>query len=185
MGRARLRVRADERAITSAAPRKPIPRPALVLGWAGMIPLAAASVLIWVLARPLPALVLVLQMQYAAIVLSFLGAVHWGLALAEYRGGVADGEKGVYEGAGWGRYGWGLVLAFLGWLAIQLPPAAALLLLIVALAAAWLGDVVVARRGLMPRWYTRLRKPLTLVAILCMVASLLGLGKVLPVVPGP
>jgi len=155
-----------------------------VLGWAGLIPLVAASALVWVLARPLPALVLILQMQYAAVVLSFLGAVHWGLALAAYRGGVADGEKGVYEGAGWGRYGWSLVPAVLGWLAIQLPPAAALLLLIVAMAAAWVGDLVAVRRGLMPAWYARLRKPLTLVAILCLTASLLGLGKVLPVLAG-
>ena len=55
------------------------------------------------LTPPHSVLALVLQMQWAAIVLSFIGAVHWGAAIAGFGGGVS-----------WTRLGWSIVPAIFG-----------------------------------------------------------------------
>ena len=60
-----------------------------------------------------------------------------------------------------------------------MPPVAALLLLIFGFVAAWLVDVWSSRSGYLPGWYLRLRKPLTLIVVLCLAGSFFGLGGVL------
>ena len=145
-----------------------VPRPALVLGAAGLVPFFAGAAGVWTLDQPYAGLALILELQYAAIILSFLGAVHWGLAMA--------GPGGA--GPSWGRLGWSVTPALAGWIAIQFPPAAGLLLLAVAFAAAWAVDRRAVRNGFAPGWYAPLRKGLTIGVLLCLGASLLALSRV-------
>ncbi|KAL6044063.1 DUF3429 domain-containing protein (Fragment), variant 2 [Balamuthia mandrillaris] len=62
-----------------------IPKTAIVLGVAGLIPLVAASAVVLTQSPHLAAQAMILQLNYAANLLSFMGAIHWGLAMADYR----------------------------------------------------------------------------------------------------
>lgn len=145
-----------------------IPRPALVLGAAGLIPFFAGAVGLWMLNQPYAGLALVLELQYAAIILSFLGAAHWGPAIAGHGG----------DRPSWSRLGWPVAPALAGWAAIQFPPALGLLLLAVAFAVAWAVDRWAVHKGFAPAWYAPLRKGLSIGVLLCLGASLLALARV-------
>ncbi|TAD89582.1 MAG: DUF3429 domain-containing protein [Alphaproteobacteria bacterium] len=129
---------------------KDVPRTALVLGLAGLVPF-------WGL--PILALVdpawgtqaLTAQRLYAACILSFLGAVHWGWALAEGQ-------------TGWTQLGWSVVPSLVGWLAL-LSPSGGWLLLLAGLGVAWFVDDRSVKAGQFPAWYGRLRVILTAGAV--------------------
>ncbi|MDJ0948769.1 MAG: DUF3429 domain-containing protein [Alphaproteobacteria bacterium] len=144
-----------------------VPRPALVLGIAGVLPFLAGTIGFWVLAHPYGTLMLVLELQYGAIILSFLGAVHWGLAIAGYGGAEPS----------WGRLGWSVTPALLGWVAIQFPPLMAIILLALIFGGAWAVDVRAVRQGFAPAWYAPLRKRLTIAVLICLLGTLLAVGR--------
>ncbi len=146
--------------------RLEIPVPALVLGGGGLIPFLAPALILWFgPARWYPPAVLSL-MAYGAVILSFLGAVHWGLALA----------KAQDTATLWRRLGWGVVPALLAWVALLLDPTAALWLLLGGFTIQYGVDHGYRRRGLVPDWYGRLRLGLTLVVIGCLLLALAALG---------
>jgi len=138
-----------------------LPRPARLLGPAGLLPFAGLAFL--ALARPdWREAALVALLTYGATIAAFLGAVHWGLALRP-----TPGE----EGAAWGRIGLGVVPSLLAWIALLLPlrpglAALALLLLATAAVETW-----AAGRGLVPRSYLRLRWGLSLGAAACLLVG--------------
>jgi hypothetical protein len=151
---------------------KQIPTPALVLGTAGLIPFWYGAAAVWLPAlRPYPyhsmdAAFAVIG--YGAVILTFLGAMHWGVIL---RGSKA--ESG--EEATWARLGFSVAPSIVAWVATLMNPLYALLMLIVAHGVVALADLQTARRGEFPVWYGRLRKYLSILAILAMVTALLGL----------
>lgn len=138
-----------------------VPRPALVLGFAGLLPFLAGSAGAWAAGYPDILIVVNLQMAYGAVILSFLGAVHWGLALAQNDAG------------NWQRLGLSVLPALAGWVALMVPNPLGLMLLIVGFAAVFFADL---RSPRLPPWYKVLRKPLTLVVIVCLAASYAALA---------
>jgi hypothetical protein len=132
-----------------------LPRFALLLGPAGLIPFAALAAGI---ATGRPGLAVPLA-AYGATILAFLGAVHWGLALA-----ASPGERAATP---W-RLCLGVVPALLAWVALLLPGSPGLWLL----ASGILGTAVVeawgCRRGLVPPGYMRLRWALSAGAATCL-----------------
>lgn len=146
-----------------------VPPPALWLGLAGLIPFLAGAVLLWVgiLAGPtwLAPVALFGQIYYGAVILSFLGAVHWGLALAGHGGSLP----------GWRPLGLGVLPALLGWLACLLTPLLGLALLMLGFVGVFVYDRAQARSGAAPSWYPVLRKPLTFVVLLCLASALVAL----------
>lgn len=143
-----------------------LPTPALVLGAGGLIPFLAPALILWLgPVRWHPVAVLSL-MAYGAVILGFLGAVHWGLAL----GGTLD------SGSLWRRLGWGVIPALLAWAALLLEPTAALWLLLAGFAVQYGVDYGYQRRGLMPGWYGRLRLWLTLGVAASLLAALSALS---------
>lgn len=141
-----------------------VPRPALVLGFAGLIPFLAGSAGVWLLPYPAFVLALNLMMAYAAVILSFLGAVHWGLALAQ-------------EAAGnWRRLGLSVLPALAGWIALIIPNALGLLLLIVGFTGMFFADRAAVTANRVPAWYGVLRKWLTLAVLLCLAAGFAALA---------
>jgi Protein of unknown function (DUF3429) len=141
-----------------------VPRPALVLGCAGLIPFLAGVLGVWTLGYPDFFLALNLMMVYAAVILAFLGAVHWGLALAQ-------------EAAGdWRRLAPSVLPALAGWFALMLPNAFGLLLLAIGFAAVFLADRAAVTANRAPAWYKALRKPLTLVVLACLAACYAALA---------
>jgi hypothetical protein len=141
-----------------------VPRPALVLGFAGLIPFLAGVAGVWTLGYPDFILALNLLMAYAAVILAFFGAVHWGLALAQ-------------EAAGnWRRLAPAVLPALAGWFALMLPNAIGLLLLAIGCAGVFLADRAAVSANRAPAWYKALRKPLTLAVLASLAACYAALA---------
>ncbi|MGD1878131.1 MAG: DUF3429 domain-containing protein [Kiloniellaceae bacterium] len=136
-----------------------VPRPALALGLAGLLPFLACAAAAWAAGDRAYVIIVNLQMAYGAVILSFLGAVHWGLALAQNDAG------------NWRRLGLSVLPALAGWLALMIPNALGLLLLAVGFVGVFFADRRSVAAGRAPAWYKALRKPLTLVVVLCLAAS--------------
>ena len=124
------------------------PMPALLLGLGGLIPFIGGALLQVFTQDPrwLPALA-----GYGTVILSFVGAVHWGFA-------VRDAPTGA---AAWWRFGWSVVPALIGWICLLLEPAASVLALAGALVLCLLVDVAFARNDSLPAWLMPLRRLLT------------------------
>lgn len=103
---------------------------------------------------------------YGAVILSFIGGIRWGFALA----------PGVYGLAGqglWPALASGVAPSLLGWLALLLPATYAEWVLAAGFAAMLVCDCRLIRRGEAPAWYGRLRWPPTLAAVASLLASAL------------
>ncbi len=132
-----------------------VPVPALVLGAAGLLP-PLFAIFVRLSAGggvPLARFAMLLGLGYVSLILSFLGGLWWGLASARLpadRIGIALGVSVVPT-----------LIAFVLQVASGWYPQVATVLLAVAL----LGTLPVDRRlvtdGLAPRWWLRLRVPLS------------------------
>ncbi len=151
-----------------------LPFLAIVLGLGGLIPFVAgaAALLFFPAAVPVPRL-LAAFIDYGAVILAFLGAVHWGLALAGDPHGVV-----VQPRLQRARLSLGVLPALVGWGALMIPLVASPLLALAVLLAGHLATAFVearaGRRGLMPAGYTTLRWLLTAVVAFCVAAVLLA-----------
>ena len=142
-----------------------LPTAALWLGYAGLIPFLAGALVVWVGSGEWAAFALRAQLLYGVVILAFMGAVHWGLAIAAY--GSDDGGP-----PGWGRLAASVTPALLAWFSTFLVAWAALALLIVSFVGLFFFDVRETRAGRAPPWYPRLRRPLTIIVVLSLAASL-------------
>jgi len=143
----------------------PILRPVRLLGYAGLIPFAAAATLAVAGPAPWRGLALPALTAYGAVILSFLGAVHWGLALR------ASPEE---SSAAWPRLGLGVLPALVGWVGLLLPVPFGLALLATGLLAVAATETVAARGGLLPPGYLALRWTLSLGAAACLLLGTLA-----------
>jgi hypothetical protein len=142
--------------------RTDLPAPARLLGPAGLIPFAALAIGVWAgFPQAGPALA-----AYGATILAFLGAVHWGLALA---------APAAERGADWARLGLGVVPSLIAWVALLLPLSAGLGLLALAILGTAAAETRAAQAGLVPRAYLGLRWMLSAGAAAALVAGLLAL----------
>lgn len=139
---------------------------AAVLVGLGLVPFVAGALGFWLLPPALAAHALDAQVFYAAPVLAFLGAVHWGAALSD---GPDSDRFGV-------RVGWSVVPALVGWAATLMTALPALTLLMAGFATAYVADRRACDRGELPAWYLDLRRRATAVVLLALGASLLRLA---------
>jgi hypothetical protein len=144
---------------TPAASAPSLPSPIVALGFAGLLPFAAATLGSLLPDAELRAFSLRALVTYAAVILSFLGAVHWGLVLR-----AAGGETGRASVVG-------VLPSLVGWIALLLPARQALPLLLAGFGAFWLYEHRIAGERLLPRAYLDLRRTLTL-----LVCSLLAVA---------
>ncbi len=153
---------------------KSLPLLAILLGLAGLIPFVAGAVVIlfYPSTVPVPGLVGALA-GYGAVILSFLGAVHWGLALADDPIGV-PGRARIAAG----RLTLGVLPALAGWASLLIlttgRPRLSLLLLLVGFAVVTAVETRAGRAGLMPRGYLPLRWLLSGVVMVCLAAVLVA-----------
>jgi hypothetical protein len=125
-----------------------VPSPAALLGLGGVLPFAAAALLSL---QPGPAgdWASFALLGYGAVILSFLGGIHWGLALA--RDATPDfRELGV-----------GVLPSLVGWAGLLAGGTAGLLMLVAGFLAVLAVDVGLSRDGRAPAWFSRLRTVLT------------------------
>ena len=101
---------------------------ARVLGLAGLLPFVAGAAALAMLDAPgLQAWAGTALVAYGALIASFLGGIHWGLAML--------GQEPVSL-----RLGWGVSPSLLAWIAVLLPLGAGLLLLAGLLVACYAVD---------------------------------------------
>ena len=127
-----------------------IPRAALLLGWAGVIPFAVLSGA-KALRVPLPLDPGFALLAYAAIILSFMGGSQWGLTVS----GPADGAQS------WRRFGASVLPALLAWAAVIAGGRVGFVVLAATFASLLGYDLWTVRTGTAPTWYGRLRVQLT------------------------
>jgi hypothetical protein len=143
-----------------------LPPLAVVLGAAGLIPFMVLG-LGAVSANPVNSLAAAEQLVgYGAVILAFLGGVHWGFTLGE----TGDGK------AARARLALGVVPSLIGFIAIFLAIGVHPVLSLIVLIAGFIGTLVVEiraqSRDLMPSGYLALRMALTALVVLILATVL-------------
>lgn len=143
-----------------------LPFPAFWLGLGGLVPFAACAAAAFIGPAAWRGFALFALIAYGAVVLSFLGAVHWGLTLAA----TAEAETRHART----RLTLATVPALVGWGALLLPAWAGMTVLIGGYLAVWAAEESGAREGLVPSRYLWLRRLLTLAVVVILSATLMG-----------
>ena len=144
------------RELASAAPLAP-PLWAARLGYAGLVPFVALALGLRFLPSEAREFCVFAVAAYAATITSFLGAIHWGLAMREAPSTSSS------ESAGAVPFMWGVVPSLVAWFALLSSPAVALLVLGVLLWVCYAVDKSVYPKFNLQSWL-RMRLVLTNVA---------------------
>jgi len=138
-----------------------LPRTVAWLGYGGLIPflvLTPASLLDY----HYGALWSDALYAYGAIILSFIGALHWGLAMSLPE--LSERQRSAL-------FLWSVVPALIAWPAVLFSPPVAAPLLVFGFIAHYLQDRRLARQASLADWYLPLRLRLTSVAVVCLIAG--------------
>ena len=133
-----------------------VPRGALVLAAAGLIPFIAGALTAWgILQSPLFLLGYTspeaMLLAYGKIILAFMGGAIWGFGVT----------------AGMAIIALSVIPALFAFLIVG----DSLILLGLGFAALLILDFIATRDGLAPGWWMALRVPITIVAVFCLVGS--------------
>ena len=128
------------------------------LGYAGLLPFVLLALATWVAAPGHRAFAGLALAGYAAVIASFLGAIHWGLVMR-------DASKQSLA-----LLGWGVIPSLLAWVALLLSPAVGLLVIAAVLWACFAVDRVVYPRFQVQGWLP-MRLALTCIACASCVAG--------------
>lgn len=170
-----------------------VPRESHILGLSGTVPYLATSLstvfLAWNLNKDVPSgnrildhillehetakylldFIEPLQLGYGAVIISFLGAIHWGLEYAE--------KKPQHDRTRF-RYGMGLGASIVAWPTLMMPLEYALTTQFGAFVALYYADSRATKRGWAPPWYGKYRFLLTAMVGLAIFVSLVGRAKI-------
>lgn len=151
-----------------ASRTEPIPAVAAALGAAGLVPFVAGAAFAWLAAADLQVAIPVL-VAYGAIILSFLGGAHWGLASAA---AATD-----LHGARPSLFAWSVVPSLVGWVACLLSLPLSLAVLAVAFTLVLILDRQMMAQRLAPGWWWRLRIRLTVAVVTTLLVALAGVVR--------
>jgi len=185
-------VKHDVEVVKETFSLKEVPREAYYMGLAGTLPYLATSMstvfLSWELnhstagygmlfseksATYLLHIIEPLQIGYGASILSFLGAIHWGLEWAGYGG---------YQG--YKRYAIGVVAPMVAWSTLLMPVEGALIGQFLGFVGLYYVDTRAAYRGWTPNWYAVYRFVLTMIVGASIVLTLIGRSELPDHIPG-
>ncbi|KAK4249164.1 hypothetical protein C7999DRAFT_39721 [Corynascus novoguineensis] len=110
-----------------------------------------------------------IQVGYGAVIISFLGAIHWGLEFA---------EKQTLEDRARLRYGIGVLAPAVAWPTIFMPIQWALTTQFAAFCVLYYVDSQATVKGWAPPWYASYRFVLTAVVGAAIAISLIGRAKI-------
>ncbi len=136
-----------------------VPRLPARLGMAGLIPFVVLSLAIWLAPATYQVLINQALLLYASLILAFMGAVHWGLAMLQ-------SEKDFQS-----QLGLSVIPALVAWFAFFLPEILNYSVLIITFALLCLFDTRMSKTGRAPNWYPNLRSPLTAVVVLSLIVA--------------
>ncbi|KIW63435.1 hypothetical protein PV04_10274 [Phialophora macrospora] len=190
-------IRSDFNTIKETFSLASVPREAMYVGLAGVVPYLITSLTTVYLsfdiqyaathgqgffmsgemAESLLHIIEPIQLGYGASIISFLGAIHWGLEWAGY-----GGFKG------YPRYSMGIIATAVAWPTLLLPAEVGLITQFLAFTFLYYNDARASSRGWAPPWYGVYRFVLTFIVGASIVASLIGRGQIADLVtrpPGP
>ena len=135
---------------------------AKALGYAGLIPFVVLCIGAWL---PLPLITHPVDylVAYAAVILAFMGAIHWGAAMAG-----PDGLRTRYFIAS-------VIPALVAWSTLLMPQAIALIVLLGGFVCLYLFDRATSHSQGFPGWYLPMRLRLTTVVGVCLAVGLVSL----------
>jgi Protein of unknown function (DUF3429) len=133
--------------------------PALILGVGGLIPFVGLAALVafgqdyayWLAALA----------YYGAVILSFVGALHWGYA-------VRRASDAKFVGL---QYAFSVLPALVGWSSLLFPVWTGLRIQAAALVICYAFDRAMGQFDPLPYWFARLRALLTIVAVIALGAA--------------
>ena len=144
---------------TPAAYQPPTIDTARWLGNLGLLPFAVGALLVWVgLAPELHAFVTGAMSAYAALIVSFLGGVHWGFGFRQTAPPAS-------------LFVWGVVPSLVAWVAVLMPPHAGLVLHGVMLVVCYLVDRRVYPAQGAAHWLTLRFRLSSVAALSCFLAA--------------
>ena len=135
-----------------------VPSQALLWGWAGVLPFAMAAGAIGFADAEVAQVAAQILVPYGAIILTFMGGAHWGIA-----------TRHAVDHA-W-LYTTGILPSLVAVVAISLPLQPAIATLAAGLVALLVGDLVLVGCRLLPAWYGRMRTQLTIAVLVCLAVA--------------
>lgn len=147
--------------ITKSLNDASIPTAALVLSAAGYVPFAGFSAGAILLPSAYESQAAFGLLIYGAIILSFLGGVHWGLEMARQSHQTDKGSPA--------RFGISVVPSLVAWASLALPHGIAPAGLVFGFSLMLAYDLYCVKQQQAPLWYRKLRLPLTLLVCLAIL----------------
>ncbi|MDT7953670.1 MAG: DUF3429 domain-containing protein [Acetobacteraceae bacterium] len=142
-----------------------LPTIAMLLGIGGLIPFVACGLGALATTAPADGLCLLALVAYGAVILAFLGGVHWGFGLDEAGAAPLDVQRA--------RFGLGVVPSLIGWVALLIAILSygrtAVAVLAVGFIMTTATEARASRHGYMPKGYMGLRWVLSAVVVICLV----------------
>jgi hypothetical protein len=142
-----------------------IPAAAAWLGGLGLIPFVAMTLVLVAGGPALPFAPGLALIGYGAVILSFLGGIHWGVALRPTVDLHNDSSPIAVSLV------FGVIPSIIGWIALLLPLATATALLCAGFALQLWLDLRTIAQGRLPAWFARLRIILTVIVMLSLIAA--------------
>jgi len=187
-------IKSDFLTIKETFTLREVPREALFVGLAGVVPYFVTALstvyLSWDIqhaastgqgflmsgdtAEQLLHIIEPIQLGYGATIISFLGAIHWGLEWAGFGGHQ-----------GYPRYAIGIVATAVAWPTLLLSAEVGLITQFLAFTFLYYADARASVRGWAPSWYATYRFVLTFIVGASIVASLIGRGQIADLVTKP
>jgi hypothetical protein len=139
------------------------PNVVALLGYGGLLPFLVA--LSAIAMDPVHGVVwLALQQAYGAVILSFVGALHWGIAMTSVQ--LSDSQRTR-------AYLWSVVPALLAWPALMVTGLLASGLLVVGFTLHYFQDSRLVTKVELPAWYLPLRGRLTAFGCISLIVGAL------------
>jgi hypothetical protein len=130
---------------------------AWALGIAGLLPFVAGAAGLWLLPLEWAGLAALALLTYGAVIVSFLGGIHWGLAMQ-----LAQTRRGLLI--------WGVLPSLLAWAGLLLNSVWGLLLMAASLLLCYIVDCQIYRSLRLGGWIG-LRGLLTIVSVVSCLAG--------------
>jgi hypothetical protein len=131
------------------------------LGYGGLLPFVALAAAVWFDGNH-SSLWRDALVGYGAVILSFVGALHWGFAMSQSDMTAHQRTR---------SFVWSVVPSLLAWIALLMTPNYAVMLLVVGFLIHFWQDRRLVQLVNLPAWYLPLRLKLTLVACLSLLSS--------------
>lgn len=140
---------------------------ARILGIAGILPFLLMTIATWIAPLANQAQIVRNQIGYGIAVLSFLGGIHWGGALAGSVLSVTQTKKAL---------AWGVIPSFIAFTALPVDTGFAFAVLTIGFAASYQIDKHLYQWYKMPDWMLRLRFKLTCITVAALLLTFLAVN---------